>query len=265
MRTPILLSPKHAGSVDYSTNAKEDGSRLLAAVRELLAGLRACGRLGRPAQRLNWRLAVAGRVGRGEPAKMGETPTVCARRDSHNRRVGVEQVLVCAAQPHLAQIRHWCRVEVTLETLLQGTDTDLAASGDRRQREGQMGFRFDDVDCGANRARRRRNIASQEGVALRMFCGHKESAYQGVDERHSDQWLMNQAARMENLLREPHQHIDPASGRWGVKWQERFKIGLRRQLAAQPIAEGVLNGVTFHLDQEYFGARAPMQRRNALG
>ena len=70
-----------------------------------------------------------------------------------------------------------------------------------------------------------------------MFGGHKESAYQAVDERHSDQWLMDQAVGMEKLLREQRQHVEPASGRCGVNRQQGGEVGLRRQLSAQRIAQ----------------------------
>src|SRR5271163_3912479 len=118
MRTPILLSPKHAGSVGYSNNAKEDGSRLLAAARTPLASLRSWGQLGSAAQRLCRRLAVAGGVGSGEPAEIGEAPIEGNRSHCDCRRIRLDQGLVGPAQPHLTQIRHRRHAEMTLETLL---------------------------------------------------------------------------------------------------------------------------------------------------
>src|ERR1700729_3061005 len=118
MRTPILTSPKHAGSVDYSDNAKEDESHLLAVARTPLARLRSCDRLGGAAQRLCRRLVVAAGVGGGESAEIGEAPIVGNRSDCDDRRVRLEQNLMRSAQPPLPQIRHRRHAEMTPETLL---------------------------------------------------------------------------------------------------------------------------------------------------
>lgn len=149
---------------------------------------------------------------------------------------------------------------MALETFLQRTGTGMATGGDRRQRQGQMRFLLHDLHCGANRARGNGLSVVSESFSMRVISGEQESTNQAVDERQSDERLVEQAVRPQKLLREQHQHVGPALGRRGGDWHDGREVDLRRHLATDRIAKRIIYGTTVQSQGYHPGARCPMAR-----
>ena len=81
-----------------------------------------------------------------------------------------------------------------------------------------------------------------------MVYRQQQPVHQAVDERQSDQWVIEHAVRPEELLGEERQHVDPAAGGASLDRHAGSEVDLGRQLATECIAESILNDTAVDLD-----------------
>jgi hypothetical protein len=104
-----------------------------------------------------------------------------------------------------------------------------------------MRFRFDDFDGRTNHAWGNQLFVVGESVSVEMVGGQQKAPHEAVDERQSDQRVIEDAVGPEQLVGEQRQHVGPAATRACFDRHGRCEVDLRRQLPAERIAERILD------------------------